>query len=425
MQLICLELSHWHTPVALREQFAFSEEQITDAYASLRQQDTNFRECVILSTCNRTELYLVSENDALPSTTLRSAVLTFIATIVVGDPQAIADQIEWHEGDNAVTHLCRVASGLESQVIGEPQILGQVKQAHELAVRQRASRAILKQLFQTAIRCGKRVRAETHIGRHSASVGSVAVKMAKQVLGGLADKHIVLVGSGEMGLLVTTALHSEGVAQLTVLNRTPQNAQAIAERFGVEVAGLDALDEMLRQADVVITATAAPHYIVSAETIASISPQRTTPLLLIDIAVPRNIEPHAGDVKNVTLFDMDYLRTACDHAVYARQQTVPQVTGIIEQEVARWHESLRGLAVEATIGALYQKADTIRHREIERLMRHLPEVEAEALDQIEFFSRSLTRKLLHQPTRQLRQVARQDNAEQVDQLLRQLFQLDQ
>ena len=423
MKIVGLEISYKQTPVAIREQLGFDTAAVEQLFKAKVADSAESNELVIISTCNRVELYTATTKNEMTSE-LESELVAFLANAQGVSAETIQTHAVWRKDETALTHLCRVACGLESQVVGEPQILGQTTQAHEIANRAHVNGPVLKQVFQTAIRCGKRARAETEISHHAASVGSVAVQLAKQSLGSLRGKHVVLVGSGEIGQLALRALRGASTGRVTILNRTPANAVALGEKFGAEVCGLDSLPEILASADIIISATGAPTPIILAEMLEVATQTRTTPILLIDLAVPRDIDPAVADFDIVTLFDMDFMGNVRDDALADRERAIPQVNAIIDAEMANCAEALKALAVEPTICDLRHRAEKIRQRELERTLRHLPDdIDPVVHEQMQKFSRSLINKLLHEPTAQLRKAAKNEDGDAYDATLRELFQL--
>lgn len=423
MQLICLELSHWHCPVSFRERFSFNEEQSRQFYKSIELANSRFCESEIVSTCNRTEFLAVcSQADQAPAD-LKLEAAELLAEFHAVDVGQLRQYAEWHHGDAAINHICRVAAGLESQVLGESEILGQVIRAHQVATEEGSAGNVLRRVLKACIRSGKRARTETPINRHAASVGTVTVRLAYEALGRLTDKQVAVIGTGAMGQVAAHAFKRDGVKDLILLNRTPAKAKPLADKLGYKVQSLETLDQVLANADVVVAATAAPHCLVSKAQMVDLQAARNKPLLLIDIAVPRNIESGVGEIPGVTLFDMDYLSDRREDAMAQRQGVIPQVEAIISAEVATCLKSLEGVKTEETIGLLRRRAEQIRLRELERILKQVPATNDPLREQIQHFSRALVNKLLHQPTHQLRQSVNTENAAQYDATFKDLFQL--
>jgi glutamyl-tRNA reductase len=319
--------------------------------------------------------------------------------------------------EEAVGHLLRVAAGLDSLVLGEPQILGQVTDAYMTAVSQHSSGPVLDALFKSAIRTGKRVRTETAISSNPASVSSVSIALAQRVLGDLGDKRTLVLGVGEMGKLALKALGKRGIMNVSVVNRTREKAETAVVHFNGQGYGLDELCQAIGEADVLIAAANTLSPIVDITTIAA----RKRPLVIVDIAVPRNVDTAVANLANVHLFDVDNLQATLDESWAARQAEVPQVEGIIAEERAKLNTQLRELTVKPLIVDMRRKADQIREAELERTLRHLGELDAQTLAHIQHFSRSLVNKLLHEPTLRLKEKASENAADDYAATVRDLF----
>lgn len=424
-QIVCLGLSHRTAPLEVRERLRCS---LIDLGKLLPMLDEGIvsdvgrfaaiSEAVILSTCNRMELYAVVEPFEEP----RQLLVDLLANIHSADLQAMGEQVYLYEGETAVSHLLQVTAGLDSLVLGEPQILGQVTDAYMAAVQAHTIGPMLDALFTAAIRSGKRVRTETAIGSNPASISSVAIALVKQIAGDLDDRQFLIIGSGEMARLALKALRARGLTRISVANRTRARAQTLAAESGSRVYGLDELPQALAAADVVISATGSPAPVLSSQTVAEVMKMRVErPLILIDIAVPRDIDPAARDIPGVHLFDVDDLQATLDESLDARKAEIPQVELILAGEQACLQLELRTLTVQPLIADLHQKAEAIRQRELERTLRHLGDVDAQTLDQLQHLTRSLVTKLLHEPTQQLRTQAANGTAVDYASTVRQLF----
>jgi glutamyl-tRNA reductase len=340
-----------------------------------------------------------------------------------GVPSAEFAPLATHTHDEqAVAHLCRVATGLDSMILGEPQILGQVTEAYQLATGQNAIGPVLSALFRTAIRAGKRARTETGISRNPATISSVAVRMSEHIIGDVADKHVVVIGAGEMAELAVEALRARGARHITVVNRTHEHAHQLAQRWAAHAVTFEALIPTLANADIAIVSTGAPHYVVTPNMVQSAMETRATrPLVLMDIAVPRNVSPEVTQTLHVHAYDIDDLQTHLTDALAERQQAVPHVEAIIVAEVTAFELWLRGLDIAPLITDLRSKAETIRRAEIERTLRHLPELSPEAHRHIEILTEALVNKLLHEPTTRLRAASDNGHAAEYAQTVRHLF----
>lgn len=407
----CLGLSHHTAPVAMREQLSFTADALEQAF--FRAPEFGLSGLVVLSTCNRLELYACSDNHFL--------VRDFLALIHNVCANRMEPHLYHYEGTAAAEHLCRVAAGLDSMVLGEPQILGQVTGAFETATTYKAVGSQLTRLFRTAIRAGKRARTETDISRNAVSISTAAIQLAQSRVHDLADKEILLVGAGEMSQLALKHLQSRGISRLSMVNRNKQRAEHLLPHG--RVYGLDELAIALHEADVVFTATSASRPLIGARLVQDVMAQRQgRPLVLIDLAVPRDVAPAVAHLRHVQLFDVDDLQSQVDEALWQRERAIPQVEKIITAELARYRQQQKEAAVTPIISGLHQRAEEIRQRELERALRFLPDdVDDKTRAQFEYFSQSLIKKLLHEPTARLRKEAANDHGQQYAESMRFLF----
>lgn len=400
--LICLGISHKTGSIEQREQMATAVHQLTPNIPHL-----------LISTCNRVELY-----------TTETAVLRQRLAQWQPDYPQLAPTLYQLEGESAMRHLHRVAAGLESMVLGEAQILGQIRHALETAVTQQTINPTLKAVTQSAIRTGKRVRTETHIARYPASMSAIAIQQAHGLLGHLSNKRFLIVGVGEMGRLTVKALQARGFDPIDIANRTLPKAEALLCGNGTAYT-LDALNDALKRADVVFTAVRTITPLISQSQLESILPQRNgRPLVLIDLGVPRNVETAVITLPTITLINVDGLQTSLDDALAARQAEIPAATLIINEEMAYLESALKTTAVTPTIKALRQKAETIRQKELQRTLRFLDDdIDDQTRQHIEHLSHTLVKKLLHEPTRHLRSSAQEGRADSAVTAVRKLFHL--
>lgn len=399
-QLVCLGLSHQTAPVALRERLSIWPAGTIDR--------TLLSEVVVLTTCNRMELYgWLADGVTDPV----SRLIDLLARVHKLEPAEFVPHLYWHQGEAVVTHLCRVASGLESLVLGETQILGQITGAQQCAQAGKLVGPVLSSLFRTAIRTGKRTHTETAISNNPASISSVALTLAQQVIGDLSQRRVLVVGLGEMGHLALKGLRDRGVTQLMVTSRTLAKASVVAEHWQAQLYPAEAMGAALAAADVVISATSTPGFVINQAMIAAATQARgDRPLVLIDLAVPRDIEPTVAQLPNIHLFDVDHLRRGLDEALHARQREIPQVEAIITNELEKWRTEFGELRVRPVVVELRQKAEAIRQRELERTLRHLGEVDPAVLAHMQHLSHALVNQLLHEPTLRLKDHAHQPQA---------------
>jgi glutamyl-tRNA reductase len=392
----CVGLNHQTSPVEEREQLAFSADELPRALGGLSEA---LGGAILLSTCNRTELYATVSDDAAQAARL-------IGLLNGAKGSAVdASRFYTYRHDEAIRHLFRVAAGIDSMVLGESQILGQVRDAMSAATQVGTLNGALSKLFHAAIGAGKRARTETHIGRHAISVGSAAVTLARQALGDVADKTVLVISAGSMGKLAARALAETGGAQIVVANRTRERAQELAAEMGPDVQGvaLSDLHATLSGADIVISGTAAEGYIVRAGDVMSVMAGRNgRGLLFIDIAVPRDIDPGAGEIDGVHLFDIDDIEAVTASGLNGREGEVQRVEAIIEEEVAAFLAWWRSLDVVPVIAALRERAEAIRRQEVERTLGRLTDLDDESRQRIEAMTAAIVKKMLDRPIARLK-----------------------
>lgn len=419
--IVCLGLSHHTAPVAVREQLSCSFMNLDGILQAFHAEtDSHLSELVILSTCNRLELYAVTDM-ADP----RRSLTDYLARIHGPAVTTFADYLYFYTGETAVNHLARTATGLESRILGEPQILGQVTEAYMTAVKNHTVGPVLRRVFASAIRAGKRTRTETAISKNPASISSVAIAQAQKITGDLSRKSALIIGAGEMAELALKALQSRKIGGVTVVNRSCPRAQQLTAQWGGSAYGLDHLDDLLQSADIVISATGAPHYILDAAAVQQTMHNQRRTLVLIDIAVPRDIDPATSEIPGVHLFDVDNLQKDLDRALTTRQQEIPRVEAIIAEEYAVLTSQLHELEATPFIADLRKKAEQIRQQELARTLHHLGDVDPLIVEHFQFLSRSLVNKLLHEPTIRVKEQASNGRATQYLDTARHLFGLEE
>jgi len=418
-ELLLLGISHRIAPVALRERVALTDRQASRFVTGLCAEQA-IAEAVAISTCNRTELYVVTLDAGSATESTLLARLAAHAEIGVDE---LAHATYTLRNCDAARHLFRVTAGLESMIVGEHEIQGQVRRAHESARETGTSGPLCNRLFGAALGTGARVRAETAIARNHVSLSSVAVELAERLLGDLGGRPVVVIGAGETAELTAQALAARGVATIFIANRHADRARSVAERFGGSVVGLDRLPETLEAADIVLASTSSPHAIVGHEELELVMRAREhRPLLLIDIAVPRDIDPACAAIDGVTLRDIDDLQAAVTHNLSSRAADIPAAEEIIAQEIGRFAEWLGQLDVRPTIGALHERGETIVERVLQENDGRWESASARDLVRVEALARAVVARLLHEPTIRLRSL----DAERVHgsiELLRDLFAL--
>ncbi len=392
-RLLLVGLNHRTAPVEVRERFAL-EKKGTHPLDILRQELPQASEAYFLSTCNRVEFLLVTEEV--------EETLAGLKDLLARETGLPRSRFEPHlyvlRDREAVRHLFRVAAGLDSMVLGEPQILGQVKEAYREAARRRTTGPILNRLLHRTFSVAKRVRTETGIGSYAVSVSYAAVELAKKIFGSLRGKKALLVGAGEMAELAAQHLLSAGVEKMLVANRTFSRAVELAERFRGEAYSLEELPECLLEADIVISSTGAPGYVITRETVKPLlRKRRLRPLFFIDIAVPRDIEPAVNELENVYVFDIDDLKQVVEENLGRRRKEARRADRIIEEEVLKFERWLRELEVYPTIKALREKAEEIRRRELARTLPRLRNLSPEDKEALEVMTEAIVNKILHAP----------------------------
>jgi glutamyl-tRNA reductase len=415
MALIVVGVNHRTAPIELRERLAISGRDVPAAVGSLLAL-TSAREGVALSTCNRTEIYLVEGGaDAVP------VLLDWFGERVAGEAEPLAYVRREQE---AVTHLYRVASGLDSMIVGEAQIQGQVREAWELS--RESAGPMLHRLFQSALNVATRIRTETAIGRGAASVSSAAVQLAKKIFGTLAGRRAMVLGAGEMAELALECLVREGVSAAMVANRSHERAQALASAYGARAIHYDECWARLHEMDLLLASTAAPRAVVHRANIEPAMALRgDRPLCILDIALPRDVDPEVGELSNVFLYDLDDLQAVVAANLERRQAEMPAAERLIASEVDHYWSWAAGLATVPVLTSFRDQMDAVRARELEHAMRklaHLPPADRAA---VEHLSRSLMNKFLHEPTVRLRAAASNGRGLAIVEALRYLFALNE
>jgi glutamyl-tRNA reductase len=422
MHILQIGLSHQTTPVDIREQVALSEAALPGALKVLCPSNGDgpgyALEGVILSTCNRLEVYAVVDCPERG----QEALCDYLARISSVPRAVFEPHLRIREGRAAVAHLCEVACGLDSLVLGESQIQGQVAQAYQVSLGHGAAGTVTHALFRTALRAGKRARTETAINEHATSISHVAVELASQIFDDLGRRRALLIGAGEMAELAAKNLVDNGVGGLLVVNRSAGRAAGLAKRFDGEALGWDRLTQALCQADIVISSTSAPHAILRPEAVtAAMHMRRHRPLFIIDIAVPRDVDPAVGELSNVFLYDIDDLEQVVEANLAQRRHEIPRVQAIIDEEVAEFVAWFRARDVVPTIVDLRQRVEQIREAELEWALQKLDGLSDQERHVVLSFSRRLVNKILHQPTVRLKAHASGREAYRYAEAVRELF----
>ncbi len=415
-ELLALGISHKTAPVALRERLAFSEHEASE-FAVTATATAEVREAVVISTCNRTEVYLVVGDPVRAE----SDVLGLLAGRAETRPTELAEAIYSPRNCDAARQLYRVTAGLESMILGEAEIQGQVRRAHESAMRAGCTGPLSNRLFAAALTTGKRVRTETGIGSSRVSVPSVAVDLALSVLGGLESRHVVILGAGETSELTARALSEQGAGTIFVANRHADRALSLAQRFGGSVVGLDKLPDQLVQADIVLSSTSSPHPIVGREELELVMDQRGgRALVLIDIAVPRDVDPACAQLEGVSLYDIDDLQAVVARNLSTRADETPQALEIVEEEIRRFARWLGQLDALPTVSALRTHGDDIVEQVLSENSGRWESASPRDVVRVEAIARAVMSRLLHEPTIRLRSLG-EDRGHASLELVRELF----
>ncbi len=419
-ELLALGVSHKTAPLDLRERLSLTEGRAVGALRELTAAE-GIHEAAALSTCNRTELYLIV-SDPVEAESTALGVLTRQAEL---RPTELLSHLYSLRSSDAVRHLFRVTAGLDSMIVGEAEVQGQVKRAYELALVEGATGPVLNRLFRGALAGGGRVRAETAIGERGVSIPSVAVELARRTLGDLGERRVLVIGAGETAELVARALVARGVATVFVANRHHDRAIGLAQRFGGTAVRLEELPEQLGKADIVVSATNSPHHIVERDELEQVMASREErPLLLIDIAVPRDIEPECRQIPGVTLHDIDDFQQIVERNASGRQAEARRAEPILEAEQDRFERWLASLTVVPTVASLRERADEIVERilaENEGRWESLSDADRERMAAM---ARAVASRLLHEPTLRMKRAAGSDDAYLYVSALRELFGLD-
>jgi len=408
MPLVCLGLSHNTATVEVREQHAFPAHKMGEALVALRDYGA-VREAMMLATCNRLEIYAELEDYEAGVGQLKE----FLKNFRHGDVGDMDSYMYTLLGSQAIDHLFRVSTGLDSMLIGEAEILGQVKDAYIQAQRAHSLGKTLHNLAREALNAGKAARSQTPIGGESTSVATAAIDLAKQHVGSLAGKTVLVVGAGKMGTLAARRLKQEGAGEIVVLNRSHQRARDVVAELGVgRAAEMPGIVEAMAGADVVVTSTGASHFILTPGNVAEAMLNRPDrPLFVIDIAVPRDTDPEVARIPGVKVIDIDGLKHVIDISLEHRREAIPLVEEIISEHAERFQQWYQSRVAVPVIASLVQKAETLREAEVERLFGRCPELTERERMLITGMSLTLISKLLHHPVTKIRDKAIENRAE--------------
>ncbi len=419
-ELLVIGASQKTAPLAIRERLALPEGRAAVAVADLLSEPS-VQEAVAVFTCNRTELYLVVSDPV----EAESVALSMLARQAGIRPTELVGAMFSLRNCDAARHLFRVTSALDSMVVGEAEVQGQIKRAYERALAGRSTGPLTNKLFRAALATGKRVRSQTRISEGHASVSSVAVDLARAAIGDLAERRVVILGAGETAEGTARALHDQGVRTLFVANRRRERARALARRFGGDTLSFDELPAELAQADIVIASTASPHTILGAEEVALVAEARGgRPLLLIDLAVPRDIDPACAEVDGISLYDIDDLQSQVARTHSVRRVEARRAEGIVEEEIQTFAGWLGTLEVLPTVAALRSRGDAVVDAVLAENAGRWEGLTDRDRERVEALARAVASRLLHEPTLRLRETG-PDHRHTRLQVMRELFDLDE
>lgn len=398
MPLFAIGISHATAPVAIRERLSFGVEQIPGALHSVTAL-TGVKEAALLSTCNRTEIYTHVENGSGPQ------IADWLTHARSANDPTVRERLYMYSAEDAARHLFRVACGLDSLILGEPQILGQIKAAYDLAQRSGTTGHHLNRLFQFSFAVAKQVRTDTHIGDNPVSVAYASVRLARQIFADFSELTPLLVGAGETIELAAQHLYQQGTRGMIIANRSLNHAHALAEQFDGYAINLNEVSTHLGEADIVISSTASPEIVLGRKTVAAaLKSRKRRPLLMIDLAVPRDIDPEVAKFDDVYLFTIDGLRDVVGHNLHAREKAAHEADVMIEAQVAQFMQQLHGLDAVPAIRAIRSQAASLRDQTL-RQAHHMLASGVSSEEALKFLADTLTNRLLHAPTAYLHQAA--------------------
>ncbi|CAN5886480.1 glutamyl-tRNA reductase [soil metagenome] len=420
MHFFIVGVSHRTTPIELRERLDFARTGLDSALAGLAARNV-VREMVVLSTCNRAEIYAAADSDDAAD-----AVAAFFSDYHRVHPDTLREHLYVRSGADATRHLFRVTSGLDSLVVGEPQILGQVKTAYASASEQHYTGTLLNRLFHTAFAAAKRVRTETGLGEGAVSVSFAAIALARKIFGEMNSLSVLVLGSGEMAKLTAIHLRAQGARDMTIASRTRTAAERLAAHVSARVANWTERDDAMERADILVTATGAPEVILTRAQIERVMrARRERPLFIIDIAVPRDVDPEAARLEQVFLYNIDDLQGIVHANLSRRTAELAAAEAIIEEETQGFMSWMQSRDMIPTVVALRQRFEAIRRTELSRLNHKLSKLPPEAVAQVDHITRLIVEKLLLTPTEQLKAVSDDALAASYSDALSRLFSLSE
>ncbi|MBB3109882.1 glutamyl-tRNA reductase [Paenibacillus phyllosphaerae] len=420
MHIVVVGLNYRTAPVEVRERFAFAERELPEALKQLKQTKS-IMECVIVATCNRTELYAVVDRHQLCGHYIRN----FMEQWFKLPRDQFTNHLYMYEDEQAIEHLFRVTSGLDSMVIGETQILGQVRNAFLLAQEQKATGTLFNMLFKQAVTLAKRAHSETSIGESAVSVSYAAVELGKRIFGNFRGKTVMILGAGKMSELTAKHLHANGVKQIVVVNRTYERAVELAEKFNGVPCSMDRAVDRLHEADILISSTGSDGYVLSREQVAAAMHKRKSKaLFMIDIAVPRDLDPKIASVENVFLYDIDDLEGIVESNLELRRQEAAKIESFIEEELEAFRSWYKTLGVVPLIRALQEKAASIHEETMASLTNKLPDLDERELKVIRKLTKSIVNQMMQDPIVRIKEMAGEKRGDEAMDLFVKLFALE-
>ncbi|QDI91047.1 glutamyl-tRNA reductase [Salicibibacter halophilus] len=421
MHVIVASIDYKNAPVDLREQFAFDDEELPEALGTLREMKS-ILECTIVSTCNRTEVYVVADQ----LHTGRHFTKKFLSQWFDAPQESFSHVLNIRENDDAIVHLMRVSTGLESMVIGETQILGQVKMSFRTAQKLGATGTVFNQLFRQVITFAKKAHRETEINDKPASVSYAAVELGKQMFGDFTGKHVLIFGAGKMSELTAQHLRSNGSETITVMNRTYERAEELAGHVMGQARSMEEMENVLLDTDVLISSTGSDQYVLQPENVANIIKKRKgRPLFMVDIAVPRDIDPALGKLEDVYLYDIDDLQGIVAANMEERKTAAAKIEAMLEKEMEVFKDWLHELGVVPVISALRTKALSIQSETMNSIERKIPDLDERERKVLRKHTKSIVNQLLKEPITRAKEMAAEENREDALELFTEIFGLEE
>ncbi|MFP8782141.1 glutamyl-tRNA reductase [Planococcus plakortidis] len=421
MHTLVVGVNYRSAPVSIREKLSFIESELPKAMQALQQQKS-ILENVIVSTCNRTEIYAVVDQ----LHTGRFYVKQFLASYFDIPMEQFSQYLFIHEQDEAIDHLFRVTAGIDSMVLGETQILGQVKSSFLAGQEIGTTGTVFNQLFKQAVTLAKRAHNETAIGENAVSVSYAAVELGKKIFGSLKNKHVVILGAGKMGELAIKNLQGSGADRITVINRTFEKAEVLADKFGGTAKPLNQLQCALLEADILISSTGSTDFVIDLELMQFVEKLRKgKPLFMVDIAVPRDMDPRIGDLQNVFLYDIDDMQGIVEANLAERERAARQIAGMIEDEAEQFNDWLGTLGVVPVISALREKALAIQAETMESIENKMPDLTAREKKILNKHTKSIINQLLKEPILQAKEMGTAKKSREQLELFMQIFGIEE